>query len=264
MFSPSSGDIEVSYSTAGDANTLAAARTSAGHRIAISLDLAPPPAESHARVCFPDGGVTETVIAAHGDSVLVEVSLKRPTTTPTTPPPSLRGRRPCPCSRRAIMAPRSRSRRGECWTARALASETPATAELVLLRSGEWRTVRPAFSGAELTRWGGTHGVVPVGAGLLCFFNLHGGLMICNVFAERPALRYVPLPAGGTAMSPPNGGTGTSDAHVLHALLAFASRTTQKQVKGPKCSFVEHQNYKVLYRRYASLFFLVGVDNDEV
>ncbi|GAB2275481.1 hypothetical protein Dimus_010239, partial [Dionaea muscipula] len=31
-----------------------------------------------------------------------------------------------------------------------------------------------------------------------------------------------------------------------------------------KCSFVEHQNYKIVYMRYASLFFFVGVDNDEV
>lgn len=31
-----------------------------------------------------------------------------------------------------------------------------------------------------------------------------------------------------------------------------------------QCSFVEHRNYKVIYRRYASLFFLVGVDGDEV
>ncbi|RAL51096.1 hypothetical protein DM860_005452 [Cuscuta australis] len=30
-----------------------------------------------------------------------------------------------------------------------------------------------------------------------------------------------------------------------------------------RCSFVEHRNYKVVYRRYASLFFLVGVDNEE-
>ncbi|WVZ15270.1 hypothetical protein V8G54_012836 [Vigna mungo] len=29
------------------------------------------------------------------------------------------------------------------------------------------------------------------------------------------------------------------------------------------CSFVEHRNYKIVYRRYASLFFLVGVDDDE-
>lgn len=31
-----------------------------------------------------------------------------------------------------------------------------------------------------------------------------------------------------------------------------------------QCSFVEHRNYKIVYRRYASLFFLVGVDTDEV
>ncbi|GAB2273024.1 hypothetical protein Dimus_007836, partial [Dionaea muscipula] len=31
-----------------------------------------------------------------------------------------------------------------------------------------------------------------------------------------------------------------------------------------KCSFVEHRSYKIVYMRYASLFFLVGVDNDEV
>lgn len=37
---------------------------------------------------------------------------------------------------------------------------------------------------------------------------------------------------------------------------------TNDQTK--QCSFVEHRNYKIVYRRYASLFFLVGVDNDEV
>lgn len=31
-----------------------------------------------------------------------------------------------------------------------------------------------------------------------------------------------------------------------------------------QCSFIEHRNYKVIYRRYASLFFLVGVDGEEV
>ncbi|KAF7819738.1 AP-4 complex subunit sigma [Senna tora] len=30
-----------------------------------------------------------------------------------------------------------------------------------------------------------------------------------------------------------------------------------------QCSFVEHRNYKIVYRRYASLFFLVGVDDGE-
>jgi AP-4 complex subunit sigma-1 len=29
-----------------------------------------------------------------------------------------------------------------------------------------------------------------------------------------------------------------------------------------QCSFVEYQDYKIVYRRYASLFFIVGVKND--
>ena len=31
-----------------------------------------------------------------------------------------------------------------------------------------------------------------------------------------------------------------------------------------QCSIIQHRNYKVIYRRYASLFFLVGVDDEEV
>ena len=30
-----------------------------------------------------------------------------------------------------------------------------------------------------------------------------------------------------------------------------------------QCSFIEYQNYKVVYSRYASLYFIVGVSNDE-
>ena len=30
-----------------------------------------------------------------------------------------------------------------------------------------------------------------------------------------------------------------------------------------QCSFLEHRQYKVIYRRYASLYFIIGVDNDE-
>ena len=29
-----------------------------------------------------------------------------------------------------------------------------------------------------------------------------------------------------------------------------------------QCSFMEYRGYKVVYRRYASLYFIVGVDND--
>ncbi len=30
-----------------------------------------------------------------------------------------------------------------------------------------------------------------------------------------------------------------------------------------QCSFLEYRNYKCIYRRYASLFFIVGVDQEE-
>ena len=30
-----------------------------------------------------------------------------------------------------------------------------------------------------------------------------------------------------------------------------------------QCSFLEHRQYKVVYRRYASLYFIIGIDNDE-
>lgn len=30
-----------------------------------------------------------------------------------------------------------------------------------------------------------------------------------------------------------------------------------------QCSFLEHRKYKVIYRRYASLYFIVGVDVDD-
>ena len=30
-----------------------------------------------------------------------------------------------------------------------------------------------------------------------------------------------------------------------------------------QCSFLEHRNYKVIYRRYASLYFIIGIDIDE-
>merc|ERR1712050_84567 len=30
-----------------------------------------------------------------------------------------------------------------------------------------------------------------------------------------------------------------------------------------QCSFVEYRQYRVVYRRYASLYFIVGTDNDD-
>ena len=31
-----------------------------------------------------------------------------------------------------------------------------------------------------------------------------------------------------------------------------------------QCSFLEHRQYKVIYRRYASLYFIIGVDNNDM
>lgn len=30
-----------------------------------------------------------------------------------------------------------------------------------------------------------------------------------------------------------------------------------------QCSFLEHRQYKVIYRRYASLYFIIGIDIDD-
>uniref|UniRef100_A0A0Q3UYU1 Uncharacterized protein n=2 Tax=Setaria TaxID=4554 RepID=A0A0Q3UYU1_SETIT len=60
-----------------DAKTLAAARTSNGHRIQVSLGLAEPPATSALRVELPEGVYAKyaTVVAADGDSLLLRVNL---------------------------------------------------------------------------------------------------------------------------------------------------------------------------------------------
>ncbi|CAL4994954.1 unnamed protein product [Urochloa decumbens] len=63
-----------------DAKTLAAATTSTGHRIHVSLGLANPPATSAVRVEIPDNGADHMrprpmIIAAHKDSLLIQVNI---------------------------------------------------------------------------------------------------------------------------------------------------------------------------------------------
>lgn len=71
-------EIDGSFSSIADHNTLAACRTSAGSPIAIALRVAPPPEASRVCVQLPgDTAVSHSeVIASHGDSVLIAVSLK--------------------------------------------------------------------------------------------------------------------------------------------------------------------------------------------
>ncbi|CAL4994956.1 unnamed protein product [Urochloa decumbens] len=61
--------------TSADATTLATARSSGGHLVGVSLRLVAPPAPSSICVYFPDSAdrAGSTVIAAHGDSVLIYI-----------------------------------------------------------------------------------------------------------------------------------------------------------------------------------------------
>ncbi|CAN6374371.1 unnamed protein product [Urochloa humidicola] len=73
---------DTSYFT-GDVNTLATADTTTGHRIQASLHLADPPASSRVLLqvqSHPGGAKARdetgtTVVAAHGDSVLVQATV---------------------------------------------------------------------------------------------------------------------------------------------------------------------------------------------
>jgi len=52
---------------------------------------------------------------------------------------------------------------------------------------------------------------------------------------------------------------GAEERHVLEAEIVRKCLTrTDKH-----CNFIEHRGLRVVYRRYASLFFLVGVDEQE-
>ena len=64
-----------SCSTSGASKTLAAARTSTSHLIQVSLRLTEPPGLSCVCLQIPDGldAKYSRVVAAHGDSMLIEV-----------------------------------------------------------------------------------------------------------------------------------------------------------------------------------------------
>lgn len=56
------------------------------------------------------------------------------------------------------------------------------------------------------------------------------------------------------------GGASSSGAHCTPAQI-IKEATTQVLIRGNKlCNFVEWREYKLIYRRYASLYFCVGVD----
>uniref|UniRef100_A0A0E0F325 DUF1618 domain-containing protein n=1 Tax=Oryza meridionalis TaxID=40149 RepID=A0A0E0F325_9ORYZ len=73
-------------------------------------------------------------------------------------------------------------------------------ADLLVFRSGEWRSIRTkpighASSSSPSTRWPWkTDMVVPVADRLLCWVDLYHGFIFSDVFDDNPRLQYVPLP----------------------------------------------------------------------
>ncbi|TVU03785.1 hypothetical protein EJB05_50662, partial [Eragrostis curvula] len=212
-------DVETtgSYSTA-DPKTLVVARTSTGHPLGVSLRLAAPPAESHVCIHFPQDAkpdkLSNEVIAAHGDSVLIMVAREKQHdyfiynagTTGSQQPPSLSLLPPC----RRYLSKDSTGllRRGEdelvvaCLEMVKIKDETPTkhVAEVLRFRSGNWYIVRPPVIGLgndikdeSLSYWS-SRSVIPVGDDMLCWVSMHSGLIFSKVYDERLVLRYVPLP----------------------------------------------------------------------
>ncbi|CAL5077900.1 unnamed protein product [Urochloa decumbens] len=210
--------------TEDDARTLAAARTSNSHPIQVSLRLAEPPALSRVFLRIPNGLNEEKskVLAAHGDSVLIQVRLQDTyehfvynagdhAADPPRPPslwllPPYYEQRYLSGSDQLV--PRELFdgrtgllRRGEDDLAVAelrgpglsMSKDTPKVADLYLFRSGEWNRYQiKVREGWDIpTLW---DTVVPVDDRLLCFVYLCCCVMLLDVFAEMPTVQYVQLP----------------------------------------------------------------------
>jgi hypothetical protein len=81
----------------------------------------------------------------------------------------------------------------ELSTPGSLSDETPKVANLYLFRSGEWNHYHFEFrEGWDLPFLWDT--VVPVDDRLLCWVHLRCGVMLLNVFKEKPTVQYVRLP----------------------------------------------------------------------
>ncbi|CAL5091831.1 unnamed protein product [Urochloa decumbens] len=195
--------------TEDDARTLATARTINSHPIQVSLRLAEPPALSRVFLRIPDGLREEKsmVLAAHGDSVLIQVRIQDTYehfvynagdhAADPPRPPSLWLLPPFP--RGLIDGSTGLLRRGESdfmvaeVIGPSLSEDMPRLASLYLFRSGEWNsyTIKIGEDWDFLLSW---NTVVPVDDRLLCWVDLCHGVMLVDVFRETPTVQYVKLP----------------------------------------------------------------------
>ncbi|CAL5077898.1 unnamed protein product [Urochloa decumbens] len=204
--------------TDDDAKTLAAARTINSHPIQVSLRLVDPPALSRVFLRIPDGLNEEKskVLAAHGDSVLIQVRIREKDQQYHTcehfvynagdhaadppRPPSL-WLLP-PYYELLFDSSTGLLRRGEddFVVAEVMGpslsqEDKPRVAELYLFRSGEWKWNSYQIKIGEdwdFPLW--WHTVVPVDDRLLCWVDLCHGVMLLDVFRETPTVKYVKLP----------------------------------------------------------------------
>ncbi|VAH98446.1 unnamed protein product [Triticum turgidum subsp. durum] len=234
-----------------DAETVADALTSGGRNVRVSLHLTAPPAVSRLRVDIP--GLPEgtqllaQIIAAHADSVLIEIETSRPGRFDThkrdsldyfvynagdaaadpSRPPSLsllppyhkgspRWKRLMPVETNALL------RRGDedllvaRLTLDGTEGEAPLEAELCLLRSGEWEWEPkhlPVLHGdgkrKEVSFWE-TDAVIPVGDRFLYWVDYYRGIIFSDAWEETPQLRYVSLPVEPLERRPRDHDSGSS------------------------------------------------------
>ncbi|CAN6181008.1 unnamed protein product [Urochloa humidicola] len=214
--------VSSSSTTDDDARTLAYAHTRNGHPIQVSLRLAEPPALSRVFLRIPDGLSEEKskVLAAHGDSVLIQVRIKEKDQgdyrtehfvyNAARRLPSLWLLPPVyQYWSHSDLVPRELSddctgllRCGEddfvvaeIRERSSLSKDTPKVAEVYLFRSGKWNRYHFKISREDWdlpSLW--WHTVVPVDDRLLCCVNLCYGVMLLDVFKEKPTVRYMKLP----------------------------------------------------------------------
>uniref|UniRef100_A0ACD5WMR1 Uncharacterized protein n=1 Tax=Avena sativa TaxID=4498 RepID=A0ACD5WMR1_AVESA len=216
-------------------NSVATCLSSAGKSIQASFRLEAPPGNSALFLDWPDvPGLDEfqgtEVIAAHGDSVLIQAR-DRGDVASSAPfeyfvyraggggPPSMSRLPPCYVpmpwdtrdSRRRRREPRTMHstdtgllRRGAHELAVAQLTMYPSPELCVLRSSGphrrlEWETKQPSViypddDARGDVRWE-TDAAVPIGARfLICWVDYFIGLLLCDVLDDEPVLQYVPLP----------------------------------------------------------------------
>ncbi|XBI35056.1 hypothetical protein VPH35_120791 [Triticum aestivum] len=184
---------------------------SGGRLVRVSFRFAAPPAVSRLRVDspgLPDGTqIHVQIIAAHRDSVLMEIKTSRPGLSWSIDERDSsdyfgapRRKRYMPAKSTALL------RRGDedllvaQLTLWGTEGEAPLEAELCLLRSGRWDCELkglPVLHGdgkrQELSFWQ-TDAVIPVGDRFLYWVDYCRGVIFSDAWEEMPQLRYVSLP----------------------------------------------------------------------